>query len=63
MEQIHVRPHLSSPKPGGLMDAIRHDRFIEFLADKWPVNEKELRMRGIPDLEHTYPEPLDPSIQ
>ena len=36
MEQINVRPHLTHAKPGGMMDAINKDRFIEFLADKWP---------------------------
>ena len=33
------KPRMADVKRGGLMDAIRNDKFVEYLCDKWPTPE------------------------
>ena len=48
-EENQEHEELSMVKPGGLLDAVRKDKFIEYLCDEWPVNteqHKRMEMEG-----------------
>ena len=40
-------PVMAAPKSGGMIDAINHDRFIEWLSGEWPTDWKLKRDQQI----------------